>query len=82
MSGTHGCRRLDAMLFTRLIVQPGALFGEKRLLDSESVNLLWRVPITTAEFELTLEKGADGFYDLPNARNHPHVFTGGGGSYV
>jgi len=77
-----GTKHLDAMLFTSPIIRPDALLGEKLLLDSEPVNLLWLVPITTAECELKLEQGADALYDLLDARNHPHVFTGERESYV
>lgn len=77
-----GTKHLDAMLFTIPIIQPDASLGEKLLLDSQPVNLLWLIPITTAECELKLEQGADALYGLLDARNHPPVFTGDRESYV
>ena len=46
------------------------------------VNLVWCVPISSAECEHKLEYGAASLYDLFQARQHPLVFNGDRKSYI
>jgi hypothetical protein len=73
---------LDCFLFMPSILQPDSGLGERLAWRDEPVQLVWCVPITTAECNLKLEQGADALYDLFDQRNHPLVFTGSRESYV
>lgn len=77
-----GTDNLDTLFFMPTIVGPDSSLGEQLRIESEPVNLIWCVPITTAECQLKLDDGADDLYDLFDANEHPFVFTGDRQSYV
>jgi hypothetical protein len=64
------------------ILQPDSGLGDLLAWRDEAVQLVWCVPITTAECNLKLERGAGALYDLFDQRNHPLVFSGARESYV
>lgn len=72
----------DSLFFMPTIVHPDSTLGEKLRIASEPVNLLWCVPITTAECELKLEAGTDALYDLFEVNQHPFAFAGNRQSYA
>ncbi len=73
---------LDTLFFMPTIVNPDSTLGGKLRIESEPVNLLWCVPITTAECQLKLDAGTDALYDLFDANEHPFAFAGDRKSYV
>ena len=73
---------LNTFIFMGSILSPDKDVGKRLLIESCPVNLLWVVPITTAECELKLSRGMDAIYDLFDSVNHPHVFNGDRESYV
>jgi hypothetical protein len=73
---------LDTLFFMPTILRPDAQLGERLAWECEPVNLVWCVPISTAECALKLERGEDALYDLFQERQHPFVFDPGRGSYV
>jgi hypothetical protein len=74
--------RMDHLFFMPSILQPDDSLGERLAWRDEPVELVWCVPITAAECDLKLEKGADALYDLFDERQHPFVFAGDRESYV
>ena len=77
-----GSQSLDSFFFMASIVRPDSELGERLIWQSEPVNLVWCVPVSTAECELKLEHGADALYDLFDEHKHPFVFPGDRRSYV
>jgi hypothetical protein len=77
-----GSTLLDHIFFMPSIVSPDSDLGERLTLDNDPVNLVWCVPITSAECQLKLDRGTDALYDLFNERDHPVVFSGERPSYV
>jgi hypothetical protein len=73
---------LDSIFFMPSIVKPDSKLGERLRIESDPVNLVWCVPITTAECQLKLDEGTDALYDLFDANKHPFVFRGQRESYV
>lgn len=73
---------MDTLFFMASIVSPDATLGERLAWRDEPVELVWCVPITSAECALKLDQGADALYDLFDQHNHPFVFAGDRGSYV
>jgi hypothetical protein len=73
---------LDTIFFMPSIVTPDCELGGRLTIESDPVNLVWCVPITTAECQLKLDHGTDALYDLFDANNHPFVFRGQRASYV
>ena len=73
---------LDTLFFMPTMVDPDATLGDELRIDSESVNLVWCVPITTAECQLKLDDGTEALYDLFDANEHPFAFAGHRRSYV
>ncbi|MDP1559987.1 MAG: suppressor of fused domain protein [Pirellulaceae bacterium] len=73
---------LDTLFFMPSIVTPDSTLGDELRIESEPVNLVWCVPITTAECQLKLDQGTNALYDLFEANEHPFVFSGDRKSYV
>ncbi|MEZ6092999.1 MAG: suppressor of fused domain protein [Pirellulaceae bacterium] len=73
---------LDTMFFMPSIVNPDSTLGDRLHINSEPVQLIWCVPITTAECQLKLDNGTDALYDLFDANEHPFAFPGDRRSYV
>lgn len=73
---------LDSIFFMPSIVKPDSTLGERLTIESDPVNLVWCVPITTAECQLKLDQGTDALYDLFDANDHPFVFRGQRESYL
>jgi hypothetical protein len=77
-----GTDNLDSLFFMPSVVTPDSSLGEKLRIVSEPVNLIWCVPITTAECQLKLDDGTDALYDLFDANDHPFAYVGCRPSYV
>lgn len=77
-----GAAPLDSLLFIPTVVHPDQSLGERLAWEGEPVNLLWCVPITTAECEYKLQHGTDAMFALFDRVNHPFVFSGVRRSYV
>ena len=73
---------LDTLFFIPSIVSPDLTLGEKLQIESDPVQLIWCVPITTAECRLKLDDGTDALYDVFDANEHPFAFSGDRRSYV
>jgi hypothetical protein len=73
---------LDSLFFMPSIVRPDSELGKRLLWQGEPINLVWCVPITTAECNLKLERGADALYDVVERNKHPFIFRGNRESYV
>lgn len=73
---------LDSLFFIPTIVRPDSTLGEKLRIDDDPVNLVWCVPITTAECQLKLDQGAEALCDLFDANQHSPIFRGNRDSYV
>lgn len=77
-----GTECLDTLFFMPSIVTPDSTLGDSFQIDSEPVQLIWCVPITTAECQLKLNEGTDALYDVFDVYNHPFAFAGDRRSYV
>lgn len=77
-----GTKLLDTLFFMPSIVSPDSTLGDKLQIESEPVNLIWCVPITSAECQLKLDDGSDALYDLFEANKHPFAFSGDRKSYI
>jgi hypothetical protein len=75
-------KNLDSLFFMPSIVKPDSALGDRLKIDSDPVQLIWCVPITTAECQLKLDDGTDALFDLFDANNHPVAFSGDRPSYV
>jgi hypothetical protein len=75
-------KNLDSLFFMPSIVRPDSTLGDRLQIGSDPVQLIWCVPITTAECQLKLDHGTDALYDLFEANNHPFTFSGDRQSYV
>lgn len=64
------------------IVKRNSTPGDELRIDSDTVQLIWCVPITTAECQLKLDYGTDALYDLFDADSHPFAFAGDRPSYL
>ena len=73
---------IDTFFFMPSILTPDNELGERFTIDGEPVNLLWCVPISTAECQLKLDEGSDALYDLFEQHDHPFVYSGQRKSYV
>jgi hypothetical protein len=73
---------LDSFFFMPSIVEPDSQLGKRLVWQGEPIHLVWCLPITTAECNFKLDKGADAFLDLLQEREHPFVFNGQRPSYV
>lgn len=77
-----GSALLTTFLFMPSIVAPESDLEKNLVLDGDPVNLLWVVPLTTAECEYKLENGVNGIYDLFDEHKHPVAFDHRRNSYV
>ena len=77
-----GTGNLDTLLFMPSIVNPDSSIGDSLKIESDPVQLIWCVPITTAECQLKLDAGTDALYDVFDTNDHPFVFSGNRRSYV
>ena len=77
-----GTTELDTLIFMESILRPDSSLGERLRWRDEPVNLVWCMPITTAECDYKLRHGSNAFYDLLEERQHPFVFAGDRASYV
>ena len=73
---------LDTIFFMPSIVRPDSQLGEHLEIGSDPVNLVWCVPITSAECQYKLDNGTDAMFDLFDENNHPVAFAGNRDSYV
>jgi hypothetical protein len=73
---------LDTFFFLPPLVKKDQGFENELILDGDGVQLLWIVPLTTAECNLKLAKGATAILDLFQKNRHPHVFDPNRKSYV
>jgi hypothetical protein len=77
-----GTLNLDTIFLMPPIVIKDLKLEEELVLDGDGVRFLWVVPLSTAECNLKLEKGANAILDLFRKHQHSHVFTGDRRSYV
>ena len=77
-----GTRNLDTIFFLPPIVKKDQNLQEELIFDGDGVEFLWVVPLTTAECNLKLAKGANAIMGLFQKNRHPHVFAGDRASYV
>jgi len=77
-----GCDELTTLIFLSPFIEPDATLSERLTVCGDPVSFLWPVPLSDAECQAKLEKGADYLLDLFDEVSHPHVFTGGRSSYV
>jgi hypothetical protein len=73
---------LDTILLMPPIVKKDTNLHEDLVLDGDGVEFLWIVPLTTAECNLKLAKGADAILDLFQENRHPYIFDPTRKSYV
>ncbi len=73
---------LNSFLFMPTIVSPDNKLAEKLILDSDPVNFLWLVPISTTECDLKLKRGVNALYDIFEKVQHPFVFNPSRKSYI
>ena len=73
---------LDSVFLLPPIVEPERSRDGELVLDGVPLQLLWVVPITSAEAALKLERGADALLDLLDERGHPPVLDPLRESYV
>ena len=71
---------LSAVLLLRTILEPDAFLGDHLVLEGDPVNLLWLVPITTAELELKLVQGLEALLQRFDDGGLSHVLDEGRGS--
>jgi hypothetical protein len=77
-----GNSALDTIFLLPPIVKKDQDLESELILDGDGVEFLWIVPLTTAECNLKLAKGADAILDLFQENRHPHVFDPYRKSYV
>jgi hypothetical protein len=73
---------LDSFLFLSSVLKPDSTLAEELVINSDPVNLLWVVPITTPESDLKLERGINALLDLFGERQHPFILDEQRRSYV
>ena len=73
---------LDTLFLIPPIVEPERSRDGELELDGVPLQLLWVVPITNAEAQLKLDRGADELLDLLDERQHPVVLDPRRASYV
>ena len=77
-----GSSILDTILFMPTIVNKDRGISTELVLDSDPVDLLWVVPLSTPECNLKLEKGYNAIIELFQQHRHPHVYQPERASYV
>jgi hypothetical protein len=73
---------LTSLILIDSILAPDRSFAERLTLGGDPVDLLWVVPLTTAECELKLQHGLDALYGVLNQHNHPFILDESRSSYV
>jgi len=73
---------LDCFLFLSSIVQPDNSMPDRLILEGEPVELLWVVPISSAECEFIRNRDLNDFLDLLEQNGHPHTLDEKRKSYV
>ena len=73
---------LSAMLFLYTILKSDAEMCRELVVDGDTVDLLWYVPITRSELELKRKRGLGDLLDLFDANDHPIVLDEKRKSYV
>lgn len=73
---------LDTILFAPTVTSPDDTISRKLRIESDPVDLLWVIPITSPECRLKLEKGFDALLDIFLEKQLPVVFTGNRGSFI
>ena len=73
---------LTGTYFMNTLLVSDRKLGEKLVFCGEPVEFLWAIPITQAEMDLKLEKGADALLDLFEQHKHPLVLDRYRSSYV
>lgn len=64
---------LDCYVFMPSIIDTDCDIGKSVVIEGAPLQLLWVVPITSAERQLIMDQGMDAFYGLLNKHNHPLV---------
>ena len=76
-----GSQLLDTVFLMPSIVGPDRTLADHLAIDGDPVELLWIVPLTKAECDLKLAKGAGAVLELFKRHKHPHVFDPDRSSY-
>jgi Suppressor of fused protein (SUFU) len=77
-----GTADMDTILFIPPIIVRDQSLPKDLRLDGEPVHFLWVVPLTKAEGELKLAKGAGAIFNLFEQHQHHHVFDPNRASYA
>lgn len=77
-----GMDGFDTFLFLPTLVDADRAISERLIPDGEAVELLWVVPLSSAECKLKLKRGTDAILDLFDQHQHSFVFHPGRKSYV
>jgi hypothetical protein len=73
---------VDTFFFMDSIVGEDDTLGERLEWKGDPINLLWLVPITTAECALKLDQGSEALLDLFDRVNHPFILKDSRSSYL
>ncbi len=73
---------LRYFLFLETLVLGDRTLFETIKIESDPVNFLWVVPISTKEKELKAGKGVGALLDVLDAKRHPWLFSGDRKSYL
>jgi hypothetical protein len=73
---------LDTILFLPTLLSTDKEMADQLHLDGTPIELLWVVPLSTAECELKLNRGTDAILDLFDQHEHPFVYDPHRQSYV
>lgn len=77
-----GSEALDHFFFAPSMVKADDELGRRLEWEGDPINLLWCIPISSAECQFKLKCGADALCKLLAANEHSLLFSGGRGSYV
>jgi len=77
-----GSKALDYILFLPAAVSPDKSLPKELQIEGVPVNLLWVLPISSAELRLMQTEGLGVLLDLFSRQDHPLVFQPDRGSYV
>lgn len=73
---------LRYFFFLETLVQSDRALFESIKIEGDPVNVLWVVPISTAEKELKAKSGVGALLDVLDAKRHPWIFDGDRDSYL
>jgi hypothetical protein len=73
---------LDTLFLLPPLVNKDRTLSEKLVIEGDAVELLWVVPITSAECNLKLAKGSSALLELFTKNRHPYVFDPNRKSYA